>query len=199
MFREGLSHCLEKEPDFRVVGDFGSCTEALSVLRESEATVVLLDVNAGAERALNLVTTSLENGLGSKFLIVTAGTSRQEAIQLVQAGVMGILHKHHSIVELCNAIRLVAAGEFCLEPAYIDSAYRSPDRAESKRQSPLTERDRIVLRLLVQGLNNREIGKRLKITESGVKSSLRQLFNKMGARTRVQVIRIALEDYPGEV
>ncbi|HEX4138249.1 MAG TPA: response regulator transcription factor [Bryobacteraceae bacterium] len=194
MFREGLSHCLEKEPDFRVAGGFGSCTEALTALRGSEATVVLLDVNVGAESALNLVTTSMENGLGNKFLIVTAGTSRQEAIRLVQAGVTGILHKHRSIVELCSTIRLVAAGEFYLESAYVDSASRSSDRAESKRQSRLTERDRIVLRLLARGLNNREIGEYLKISESGVKSSLRQLFDKMGVRTRVQLVRIALED-----
>ncbi len=119
----------------------------------------------------------------------------QEAVQLVQVGVAGILHKHHSTDELCNTIRQVAAGEVYLEQEYFTSLYRSVDRTKAQSRLLLTERDKVVLRFIFQGLTNRDIGARLNISESGVKSSLRQLFDKLGVRTRAQLVKIALEQY----
>src|SRR4051812_18250602 len=87
MFRQGLARILENEPGFRLVGQFGSSAEALAALNESGATLVLLDVDLGRERALDFVLESKKQGFKGQVLIVTAGTSDQEAVQLVQAGV----------------------------------------------------------------------------------------------------------------
>lgn len=195
MFRQGLARVLEKEPGFKVVGQFGSSAEALAALNESGATMVLLDVDLGQERALDFVLECKKRGFKGHVLVVTAGTSGQEAVQLVQAGVAGILHKHHSTEELCNTIRQVAAGEVYLEQEYFTSLYRSVDRTKAQNRPLLTERDKVVLRFIFQGLSNRDIGARLKISESGVKSALRQLFDKLGVRTRAQLVKIALEQY----
>ena len=194
MFRQGLARVLEKEPGFRLVGQFGSSAQALAALNESGATMVLLDVDLGRERALDFVLESKKKGFKGHVLVVTAGTSEQEAVQLVQAGVSGILHKHHSIEDLCKTIRQVAGGEVYLEREYFTSLYRSVDRTKARRPQ-LTERDKVVLRFIFQGLSNRGIGERLKISESAVKSSLRQLFDKLGVRTRAQLVKIALEQY----
>ena len=195
MFRQGLVRVLEKESGLNVVGEFGSAAEALAALAESGATVVLLDVDLGHERALDFVVECKKTGFTGPILVVTVGISGQEAVQLVQAGVAGILHKHHSTDELCNTIRQVAAGEVYLEQEYFKPLYRSADRTKTQNRARLTERDKVVLRFIFQGLGNREIGTRLKISESGVKSSLRQLFDKLGVRTRAQLVRIALEQY----
>jgi two-component system nitrate/nitrite response regulator NarL len=195
MFRQGLARVLEKEPSFNVVGQFGSAAEALAALNASGATMVLLDVDLGNERALDFILESKKKGFKGQVLVVTAGTSGQEAVQLVQAGVAGILHKHHSTEELCNTIRQVAAGEVYLEREYFTSLYRSVDRTKAQNRPLLTERDKVVLRFIFQGLSNRDIGARLQISESGVKSSLRQLFDKLGVRTRAQLVKIALEQY----
>ena len=195
MFRQGLARVLEKESGFKVVGQFGSSAEALAALNESGATMVLLDVDLGHERALDFVLECKKKGFKGQVLVVTAGTSGQEAVQLVQAGVAGILHKHHSTDELCNTIRQVAAGEVYLEQEYFTSLYRSVDRTKAQSRLLLTERDKVVLRFIFQGLTNRDIGARLNISESGVKSSLRQLFDKLGVRTRAQLVKIALEQY----
>jgi two-component system nitrate/nitrite response regulator NarL len=194
MFRQGLARVLEKEPGLKVVGQFGSAAEALAAVNESAATMVLLDVDLGRERALDFVLECKRNGFKGQILVVTAGTSDQEAVQLVQAGVAGILHKYHSTEELCNTIRRVAAGEVYLEQQYFASLYRSADRTKIKHPH-LTERDKVVLRFIFQGLSNRDIGERLRITESAVKSSLRQLFDKLGVRTRARLVKIALEQY----
>ncbi len=195
MFREGLARMLEKEPDLKIVAQCASATEALTVLNKCGASLVLLDVDLGGERALDFVNHARRRGFEGKVLVVTAGISDQEAVQLVQAGVAGILHKHHSTSVLCETIRKIANGEVCLENAYLGPLFRSVDRTKTLNRPKLTERDKTVLRLIFQGLTNREIAGQLDISEGAVKASLRQVFGKLKVRTRAQLVKVALEQY----
>ena len=195
MFREGLARVIEKEPDLKIVGQCASATEALAMLSKSGAAMVVLDVDLGPERAMDFITTARRRGFEGKVLIVTAGISDQEAVQLVQAGVAGILHKHHSTTVLFETIRKVASGQVCLENAYLGPLFHSVDRTRTSSRPKLTERDKTVLRLIFQGLTNREIGARLEISEGAVKASLRQVFGKLKVRTRAQLVKVALEQY----
>jgi two-component system nitrate/nitrite response regulator NarL len=198
MFREGLANMIEKEPDFEVVGQVSSATEALSMLNR-RADVVLLDVDLGPERALEFVEGARKAVFEGQILIVTAGISGQEAVQLVQAGVAGIVHKQNSTKALCAAIRKVAAGEACIESEYLTSLFRSVDRTRAEFRPRFTERDRTVLQHVLQGLTNREIGEKLEVSEGAVKASLRQLFEKLGVHTRAQLVKVALEQYNGRL
>jgi two-component system, NarL family, nitrate/nitrite response regulator NarL len=195
MFRQGLARVLEKEPGIKIVAQCSTSAQALEVLGKSGATMVLLDVDLGPERALDFVTQAKKKGFEGQILVVTAGVSGQEAVQLVQAGVAGILHKQHSTEKLSDAIRQVAAGEVCLEQDYLTSLFRSVDRTKPQTQPKLTERDKTVLRFIFQGLTNKDISARLEISEGAVKASLRQLFDKLGVRTRAQLVKVALEQY----
>jgi two-component system nitrate/nitrite response regulator NarL len=195
MFREGLARMIEREQDFRVMGQCASSTDALTLLHEADVDVVLLDVDLGAERALDLIVSAKRAGFQGRFLIVTAGISDQEAVQLVEAGVAGILHKQNSTEVLGNTIRQVASGEVCLEKAYLGPLFRSVDRSRPARPMRLTDRDKAVLRFTLQGLTNREIAGRLELSESAVKASLRQAFGKLNVRTRAQAVKVALEQY----
>ena len=194
MFREGLARTFEKEPDLEVVGQCSSSSEAIPLLAKG-VTMVLLDVDLGIERAIDFVEAAKAAAFDGQILVVTAGVSGQEAVQLVQAGVSGILHKHHSGDVLCETIRKVAAGEVFLEEKYLPSLFRSVDRTRTPERPKLTERDRCVLRYIFQGLTNREIGLQLEISEGAVKASLRQLFEKVGVRTRAQLVKVAIEQY----
>jgi DNA-binding NarL/FixJ family response regulator len=195
MFREGLARVLEREPGFTVAGQSASVTGALGELPMTASTIVLLDVDLGAERAIDFVIQAKRRGFPGKILVLTAGVSGLEAVQLVQSGVAGILHKHHSTKELCEAIRQVAGGEACLEPNYLSPLFRTVDRTHSTTQPRLTERDKTVLRFVFQGLTNKEIATRLDVSEGAVKASLRQLFEKLKVRNRAQLVKIALEQY----
>src|SRR5437588_4824763 len=190
MFREGLARSLAREPNLKVVGQFASSTEALASLNQSGADVVLLDVDLGPEKAVDFVMAAKRTGFPGQILIVTAGASNQEAVQLIQAGVSGILHKHHSTEMLCNTIRQVAKGEVCLEKSYLASLFRSVDRSVQSSGPRLTERDKIILRFILQGHTNKEIAERLEVSEGAVKASLRQVFDKLGVRTRSQVVKV---------
>src|ERR1700749_3247612 len=81
MFRQGLARVLEKEPGFRIAGQYASGSEALAALRECEAEIVLLDVDLGSERALDFIVEARKRGFEGRILVVTAGVSDQEALQ----------------------------------------------------------------------------------------------------------------------
>jgi two-component system nitrate/nitrite response regulator NarL len=199
MFRDSLARMLEKEPDFTVAAQVGSATEGLAALGESHASLVLLDVDLGGERALDFVRGARTAGFEGQILVVTAGVSDQEAVQLVQAGVSGILHKHHSTEELCSSIRKITTGEVCIEQAYLAPLFRAVDRTRAPRRANLTDRDKTVLRGILQGLSNREIAGKLQISEGAVKASVRHVCEKLSVRTRSQLVKVALEQYKDQL
>jgi two-component system nitrate/nitrite response regulator NarL len=194
MFREGLARTLEREADLKVVGQCGTPAEAVALL-DKNVDMVLLDVDLGDTRALEFVEAARHSPFEGKILVVTAGISGPEAVRLIQAGVSGILHKKQSGQILCESIRKVLAGESCLEGQYLTSVMQSMDRTKGTNHSKLTDRDRALLRYILEGLTNREIGTHLHISEGAVKASLRQLFEKVNVRTRAQLVKVALEQY----
>ncbi len=198
MFREGLARTLEREPDLRVVAQSGSSAEALSKLN-GNVDMVLLDVDLGNERALGFVEEARKAYFEGQILVVTAGISSHEAVRLLQAGVTGILHKSHSANVLCDSIRKLAAGESCLEAKYLTSLIRSVDRSRAATIPKLTDRDRDLMRYLLEGLTNREIGTHLAISEGAVKASLRLLFEKLNVRSRTQLVKVALQQYQDQL
>jgi two-component system nitrate/nitrite response regulator NarL len=199
MFRDGLARVLDKEADFTVAEQVGSATEGLAILEGSDANLVLLDVDLGPERALDFVRGARSSGFEGQILIVTAGMSDQEAVQLVQAGVSGIVHKHHSTDVLCRAIRQIAGGEVFMEQAYLAPLFRAVDRTRTPKRATLTDRDRTVMRGILQGLSNREIAGKLDISEGAVKASVRHVCEKLGVRTRSQLVKVALEQYKDQL
>lgn len=198
MVREGLVRTLEKEPDFKVVGQCSSSAEALTLLN-GYVDMVLLDVDLGEERALGFVEAARKQAFEGPILVVTAGVSGSEAVRLLQAGVSGIVHKRHSGNALCGAIRKVAAGQTYLEEKYLPSLVRSVDRSRPPAVPRLTERDRAILRHVLAGLTNREIGEKLQISEGAVKASLRLLFDKVNVKSRTQLVKIGLEQYQDQL
>lgn len=195
MFREGLAGLLEKETDMSVVAKCETASEALVRVVTAQPSMILLDFDLGSERAMDFVTEAANQGFTGKILIVTAGVSNQEAIQLVRAGVAGILHKHNTPETLCGTIRKVARGEVSIEADYLKTLFETIDETKRAGRSQLTDRDRTVLRGILHGLANKEIGARLQISEGAVKGSLRQLFQKLGVRTRAQLVKVALDQY----
>ncbi len=198
MFREGLLRILALEEDFEIVGEAASVTEALVQLHKS-IDVILLDVDLGGERAQEFIDRAKPMGYDGKILVVTAGIGNREAVQLIQAGVSGIVHKHHSTRVLCDAIRKVMTGASCIEDEYLTALFQSVDRSRADAQPNFTERDRVTVDHVLQGLTNREIAERLKISEAAVKSSLRQVFDKLGVHTRAQLVKVAIEQYNGRL
>lgn len=195
LFREGLSRLLESESDLEMVAHCAQVSEAIEILGQKTIDLVLLDYDLGTERGMELIAGARKLGFHGRILMVTAGMSNAESAEILRLGVSGIFLKHSSPSLLAQAIRKVMGGEAWLDQGSIQAlveAATHPERADQNR--PFTERENQVLQGVFEGLTNKEIGARLNISESSVKSALQQLFQKTGVRTRSQLVRIALEE-----
>jgi len=194
LFREGLARLLASEPDFEVAGQCSTSTEALQWLRRSDVHVVLLDFDLGKEQGSHFITEARHAGYAGKILMVTAGMDATESAVSLKMGASGIILKHNPPGILANAIRLVAHGEMWVDQRVIQQmAERFPQGNLQKLPRPFTRREDQVLRGVFEGLANKEIAAKLGVSETSVKATLQQLFQKTGVRTRSQLVRIALE------
>jgi DNA-binding NarL/FixJ family response regulator len=200
LFRESLSRLLQTEPDFHIVGNCASVTEALALPHLEEIDVVLLDYDLGHEQGTQFLERARNSGFPGRILMVTAGMSDGVMLRALESGCSGIFLKHSPPSRLVEAIRKVVAGEVWLDPAVTRSiiAAATGNATAPSRAQGLTQREQAVLKGVFEGLTNKEIGARLAISESSVKAVLQQLFEKTGVRTRSQLVRIALEKHSDE-
>lgn len=192
LFREGLLRLLESDSHLKVAGSAGSIPDTIRMLAQVEVDVLILDYDLGEQTGLVLVRHLRKTNFRGRILIVTAGLPDRDAVELVRLGISGIFPKHHSPEMLHRCILDVAEGNMFIEQKYFQSLVENASTAGNTGPR-LTQRDREILRLLLEGFSNKEIAAALQISESAVKASLQQLFAKTGVRTRSQLVRIALE------
>jgi DNA-binding NarL/FixJ family response regulator len=194
LFRESLSRLLASEPDFEMVGHCGAAVEALELLRREPVDVVLLDFDLSGDPVSQFVAAARDGGFEGKILMVTAGMNAAESSRALTHGASGIFLKHSSPGILAQAIRLVASGQMWVDQKVVQMlAEGVPQRDDNSLRHLLTTREHHVLQALFEGLTNKEIAAQLNVSESAVKSTLQQLFQKTRVRTRSQLVRIALE------
>ena len=199
LFRESVARLLAAEPGFRVVAHCSSVDEALEELRKTRVDIVLLDFDLGQHDGREFMRLAAQQGFSGKVLVVTAGVPKEQAADLIRSGISGIFMKHDSAALLIEGVRDVLAGKVWFDRELLQEAMSGAgDRQESKAER-FTERERQVLSGVFEGLVNKEIGTKLGMTESGVKSALRSLFEKIGVKTRSQAVRVALESYRAQL
>jgi two-component system, NarL family, nitrate/nitrite response regulator NarL len=194
LFRESLARLLEMEPEFEVVGRCATVAEGHQALAATAVDVVLLDYDLGNEVGTDLLA-KLDGGRGNaRVILVTAGMRASSALHAVHAGVAGIVLKHSDPRHLIEAIRKVAGGETWWDNGILQTtAAGAKDESASVRS--LTERQRQVLRSILDGLSNKEIAARMQASETAIKATIQELFSKAGVRTRSQLVRVAIERY----
>ncbi len=198
VFRESLARALSAESGLRVE-HCGTIRDALRIIAETQVDLVLLDHDLGSERASQFLPAARQLGFSGRVLIVTGWISETEARRLLRQGVAGIYVKQSSLADLCDAIRTVAAGESWLDKRYSSLAGAAAAKEEEASKPHFNERQRKVLRSVLEGLSNKEIAWQLQISESYVKAILQSLFQKTGVRTRGQLVRVALEQYEDQL
>jgi two-component system nitrate/nitrite response regulator NarL len=195
LFRESVGRLLGADPGFEIVANCGSINEALAALRKEPIDIVLLDFDLGQRDGAQFLRSARELGYTGKVLVVTAGVDRDEAALLIRSGVAGIFTKHNSAALLAEGIRDVMAGKVWFDQQLLQEAITSAGPQAANEGGQFTERERLVLSYVFEGLANKEIAERIKVSESAVKATLQQLFAKTGVRTRSQLVRVALEQY----
>lgn len=196
LFRESVSMVLGVDPQLEVA-HCSSIRDALSLLAQTSFDLVLLDHDLGSERASQFLPAARQRGYEGRVLVVTAWISENEARRLLRQGVAGIFLKQGPVTELARAIHTVTEGGTWLDPSF--SGVDQDDDSSHAGAPVFNDRQRKVLRYVVEGLSNKEIAWHLQISESYVKAILQGLFQKTGVRTRGQLVRVALEQYEDQL
>jgi len=193
LFREGLRRLLISEPDFEIVSECGTPEEALKVLSRSAVDVVLLDFELEDDTGTRFIASATAAGYKGKILMVTAGMGPLDVSVARKLGISGIFLKHNPPTSLLEAIRAIAEGGIWMDPKITVPGTGGGAAKSNPSTAHLTPREQKVLRCVFEGLTNKEIAYRLGVSQSSVKASLQHLFDKMGVRTRGQLVRIAIE------
>jgi NarL family two-component system response regulator LiaR len=190
--RSGLSKFLMVHRDLRLVGEAGDGAEAVQLTALHRPDVVLMDLMMPGTDGVT-ATREIRQKYPATQVIALTSFAEQAMVQgALQAGAIGYLQKNVSAAELAGAIRSAHYGRMTLSPEATQAL------AQSVTQPPvaaneLTHREREVLALMVDGLNNAEIAARLVISLGTVKFHVSNIFQKLGVDSRVEVVKLALE------
>ena len=195
LFREGMALLFEAEPGFTMVARCSSGSEAVDILKVRHVDVVLLDLDLGPEKGTEVLDKLRALKFDGRVLVVTAKVNEKDVPELIRKGVAGILMKHSPPALLLQGIRDALEGKVWFDQSLLQKALSYEEEENAIANTELSERDKKVLSLVFEGLSNKEIASRLQSSESAVKRSLRQLFQKTGVRTRSQLVRVALEQH----
>jgi DNA-binding NarL/FixJ family response regulator len=195
LFRDSVARFLDSEAGFRVVGGCATIEEASEFLQTNAVDLVLLDFDLGQRDGIDFMRLAESIGYRGRVLLVTAGVDETSAANLLKRGIAGIFLKHDPPAVLVEAIREVLAGKVWFDQNYLQKIVDRATEQELPRTRKLTEREQQVLVGVFEGSANKQIADRLQVSESSVKATLQQLFQKTGVRTRSQLVRIALEQY----
>ncbi|MDR0343871.1 MAG: response regulator transcription factor [Nocardiopsaceae bacterium] len=196
LVRSGLRAILESEPDLTVAGEADDGAAVVSQARRLRPDVVLMDVRM--PRVDGIAATRLlgqfDDG-GPAVIVVTTFENDDYVYDALQAGARGFLLKRSPAEDFVNAIRTVHGGESLLFPAAIRRlATRHPaPGGRALAEANLTDRETDVLRLIAQGRSNAEIAAELFLGVETVKTHVRNVLAKLGARDRVQAVITAYE------
>ena len=200
LFRESLVRLLEREAGLEVVAHCATVAEAWQALATVAVDVVLLDYYQGDEVGTDLLARLDAGANRARVMMVTAGMRPSATLRALDAGVSGVVLKHSDPRQLIEAIRAVAAGQTWWDTEFLRSILASSAELARPpaRANFLTERQRRVLRSILDGLTNKEIATRLGVSEASAKATIQELFSKAGVRTRSQLVRIAVERYSAD-
>ena len=201
LFRRGLQMVLQQEEDIEVVGEAADGAEAIEQAVELMPDVVLMDVRMPKRSGIEATQQIRDSLPHAKILMLTISDEEQDLYEAIKAGASGYLLKEISIEEVADAIRSVWAGQSRISPSMASKLLSEfaamSKRADERQQVPaprLTEREMEVLRLVAQGLNNRDIAAQLFISENTVKNHIRNILEKLHLHSRMEAVVYAVRE-----
>ncbi len=194
--RAGLRMLIESQPGLMVVGEAKNRAEALTVAAREHPDVVLLDLNLNGESGLDLIPELLTAADGARVLLLTGMRDPEAHQRAVRLGAVGVVLKDQTAEVVVKAIEKVHDGEVWIDRAMMASVLNDLSRGRAAQETnpevakiaALTEREREVIRLIGEGLKNKQIADRLYISETTVRHHLTSIFSKLGVSDRLELV-----------
>nr|WP_239092127.1 response regulator transcription factor [Streptomyces sp. SID14478] len=181
---------LDAEPDLDVVAEAANGPQAEALAARHAPDIVLMDLRMPGGDGVDAIVRMTAAGLRCRMIVLTTYETDRDILRAVEAGAAGYLLKDMSRAELADAVRAAARGETVLAPSV---AARLVDQLRTHPERPrLSERETAVLRLVSDGCTNAEIGRRLHVAESTVKTHLLRAFGKLGVDDRTAAVTSAM-------
>ena len=196
MIREGLKNLLELDGDIQVIAEAVDGEDCLEKLQLVKPDVLLLDINMPKKNGLEVLKSLKSRRSKLKVLVLTVHNETEYLMKAVDIGVNGYVLKDSESAELKKAIFAVADGETYIQPSLIPAlnAKMIETNKDAEKIKSLTKRELDVLKLLAVGMFNKEVGKRLEISERTVKNHVSNIFKKLGVTDRTQAAVFAIRN-----
>jgi len=204
MFLAGLQQLFKKQPDFAVVGVAENPAQLRTVLQETTAALILMDIEMPQGDGISATVFVRKHAPSTKVVILTGYDNPDLIFRALKAGAVGYLLKNARPKDILDTLRKVAAGEIFLNAELASKFLREFQRDQEVEEvrrlvQTLTPREEEVLRLVATGAANREIGQRLFISELTVKMHLASIFRKLQVNDRTKAAILALKAGLGTV
>jgi DNA-binding NarL/FixJ family response regulator len=197
LVREGIAVALDSDPAIEVVGQAGDAAEGRQLAQSTRPDVVLLDMRMPGGSGIELLEWLTAELPETRVLVVTASEKADTLLQAVSCGAAGYITKRATRAELVDAVVTVHGGGSVVAPRLAAELLRDYARisrdSDGSRQMLLTAREREILRLVSQGLTDKEIAAQLFVSPRTVQNQLGQIRSKTGRGRRSELARWAVE------
>lgn len=194
--RTGLGQLLATAPDLELVGEAKDGQEAVEAAETAAPDVILMDISMPVLDGVEATRRIVARDPGARIVMLTSLADNRQILDALEAGASGYMLKHAAPDELLGAIRSAAAGDAPLDPKAARALLDSRRVAPADKDKTLSAREQEVLRLVAQGLANKQIARRLGISERTVKAHLTNVFSALGVSDRTQAALWAREHLP---
>ena|ERR1051325_5310064 len=193
---DALESLFAIEPDIKIAAKCRDGEQSLAAVRKHRPDILLLDLQMPRLNAFDVMREIQNDNLNTRVVLLTAGMQDHEALTATRLGVWGVVLKEMSPKLLVQCIRKVHAGEKWLEKNSFSKALEKIVRREAGAEriaGILSRRELEIVRLLADGYQNQQIGKKLYISEGTVKVHLHHIFTKLNVRNRLHLAIMARE------
>ena len=192
--RGGLRMLIDRQPDMTVVAEASDGVDALERAQSERPDVAVLDVSMPRMTGLQAAREIRSHSPDTRVLMLSMHDDDRYFFEGLEAGAAGYVLKRAADTDLIDAVRTVAAGGTFLSDEAQTSLMREWQEGRSEPESPLTPREREVVKLIAEAFTNKQIAQTLRLSEKTVESHRSNLLTKLGMRDRVELVRYAIKN-----